>query len=442
MSMKRVGLSIMLLLCTILLLSACGGDSGNGSQTANGGNNGGNTTETPKEEQNEPPAQKSDINFYGKIVEFTSGEPMVAALQDKLKDKYNINGIQVDWANLEKVVKTGIASGKPADVYQFWPQQMTTFVENNQALDLTPYLEANDGEWLKTLNPALMEIGKYDGKYYNVPLSSNFSVMYINKNIFADAGIEVPDQWTWEEFMAAGKQIQEKTGVHPFAIGKDLQAWLYRNGLLSLAKTEDKLEDLAAGNIPANDPIYVKPLQNIKQIYDEKMWYPGEGAISTSRDEAQAAFYQGKAAMLGEVATNATSIVEGAGNFEVAVVLWPSMGTENAFLGGADGLFIPANVKNPDASVEVLKTYLSEDIQKIHAAEGYATANLNVEVSDPVITNVMQNAVYIYPKEITQLSPRLNDYIEKEAIPAYVLSGATDQEVEKQFEKFISDAKK
>jgi ABC-type glycerol-3-phosphate transport system substrate-binding protein len=439
---KKLGVFGSLMLVLILLVTACGGNSGNTGKASNASPSAEPSIAeaTPSETQSAAPIKKKNIKFYGKIVEYTSGEKMVTELQEELKEKYNIEGIQVDWANLEKIIKTGIASSSPADIYEFWPQNMKTFADANQALDLTPYLEADDGAWKKTFNPTLLELGNFDGKYISVPLGSNFSVIYVNNSIFEQAGIPVPTNWTWEEFLTASKAIKDKTDKFAFAIGKekDIQPWLARNGILSLGKSEGKLDELAAGTVPGTDPIFSKVLNNIKDLYDNQYWYPGKGALTVSRDEAKSAFYQGKVAMLAEVSANAGSIIADAKDFSVSVVSWPAMGSENAVLGGADGLFIPANVADKDAAVEVLKTYLNDKIQKIHADEGYAAANVNVQVSDPVIKSIMDLSTDVQAKEFYNLGPKVAAYFEQEFIPNYVL-GQSEASVLDKLEKVRLD---
>lgn len=429
---KATGTATAVVLGASLLLAACGSNGGNsgGNNTSDANAGGSNTNTNASSSSNtantsntNAPSEKQKITFYGKIVEYTSGEPMVAELQNELKDKYDIEAIQVDWGNLEKVIKTGIASGSPADVYQFWPGAMKTFVDANQALDLTPYLEANGGEWKNTFNQTLLDMGKFNGKYYNVPLDSNFSVLYINKAIFDKAGVAVPSAWSWDEFLTASQTIKDKTGVYPFGISKDLQAWLYRNGVLSLGKDAGKLEDLNAGKVPATDPVFEKPLQNIKDLYDKDLWYPHQGAITIGRDEVKAAFYQGKIAMLAEVSANAKDIITNAKDFQAVAIEWPHMGSADVFLGGADGLFIPANAENKDAAVEVLKTYLGEQVQKINADMGYATANAKLDITDPLIKSIAAMATNIYPNEFVNLSAKITDYINNQIIPDYVLGG-------------------
>ena len=99
---------------------------------------------------------KSDIKFYGKVIEYTSGPLMCDALEEQLGDKYNFEMLQVDWGNLDKVIRTGIASNEPCDVYNVISTSLSNF--KDQVVDLTPYLDENNGEWRKCFEPAALEM--------------------------------------------------------------------------------------------------------------------------------------------------------------------------------------------------------------------------------------------------------------------------------------------
>ena len=47
----------------------------------------------------------------------TSQEPIWNSIKEKLSDRYEIELLEVDTENLDTVIKTGIASGEPADIY-------------------------------------------------------------------------------------------------------------------------------------------------------------------------------------------------------------------------------------------------------------------------------------------------------------------------------------
>ncbi|RKP56289.1 extracellular solute-binding protein [Cohnella endophytica] len=431
----------LLMLCGLMIaLSACGSTKKNNVDKASTSPSVA-ASETPAPSESAP-VKIINVEFYGKIVEFSSTDAMMAEVKDELKDKYKINDIQVDWGNLEKVVKTGIASGTPADVYQFWPQAMKTFVDNGQALDLTPYLEADGGKWKDSFNQTLLDIGKYDGKYYNVPLASNFSLMIVNKDLFEKAGLTVSDTWSWDQFMAANQALKDKAGT-PFGFASHGNPdWLFRNGIMSLAKDQNKLEDLAAGKIAGNDPIYGTTLDNIKKLYDSQLWYPGKGALTATMDENKSAFLQGKVGIIGWVASDTAAFLKSAQEkgINAVVVGWPTMGSSDVILGGADGLFIPANAPHPEAAVEVLKTYLGDKVQAINAAAGYPTGNKNAVIEDPNIKKVVGLAAAIFPHELEQLSPKLTDYVEKQILANYVLGGSSLKDVASDLDKLIKEA--
>jgi multiple sugar transport system substrate-binding protein len=68
-------------------------------------------------------------------------------------------------------------------------------------------------EVLADINPALTSFGTIGGKQVSVPVSANNLAYMYNKTLFEEAGLD-PEQppTTWEELMADGKAILEKTG--------------------------------------------------------------------------------------------------------------------------------------------------------------------------------------------------------------------------------------
>lgn len=62
--------------------------------------------------------------------------------------------------------------------------------------------------------PATVEIGKWNGKLYNIPFENSTQFMYYNKDLFEKAGIPFPamdvnQRWTWEQVVEASLKIQE-----------------------------------------------------------------------------------------------------------------------------------------------------------------------------------------------------------------------------------------
>ncbi len=65
-----------------------------------------------------------------------------------------------------------------------------------------------------------------DGKYYGLDYHVGAQVIYYNKEILDQAGVNADDIKTWDDFIAAGKQVVEKTGK-PMTTFEITDHWAY-----------------------------------------------------------------------------------------------------------------------------------------------------------------------------------------------------------------------
>ncbi|MDR1801947.1 MAG: extracellular solute-binding protein [Lachnospiraceae bacterium] len=416
---KKLFSVVSLVLIAVMLFAAC--------------NKPAQTTDEKAETTTEEPAAKKDIKFYGKIVEYSSGEATCLKLEELLADKYNIESLQVDWGNLEQVIRTGIGGGEPCDIYNYWPQYLSTFTDSGMALDLTPYMDADGGAWRDSFDANLLGLATYDGKIYGVPTTPNFSCLVANVDLFKEAGVDVPEgtYWSWDDFLAACEAFKAKD-IFPWSNPSDNQKanWIFGNGIMGLAKDEGKVEAVANGEVPCTDPIFEKAFTLTKELYDKGYMYPGEGAVTLTTDESRAAFAQGKVALSSEVAAGIGAVIETL-DFEAAIVPWPSMGKETTVTGGADGLFIPSNVKDPDAAVEVLKTYTSPEVQQINADYGFVVAVKGTTSDDPIVTKLSDFGFAVCAQEIASLDAVMTDYYRNQALSDLVLGDGVQATMDK-----------
>ena len=183
------------------------------------------------------------IKFYGSDAQYNKN--IIAKFEAENPD-VKVQIVPIDFDNAEQIIKTGIASGNPVDVSFFWGSQISAFVSSGMALDLTPYLTANNGEWMNTFVPKYIDAGKIDGKYYAVSYQPVIETLFVNETIFAENNLQVPT--TWDELLVVAEKLKQK-GI--YALGN----WSGQNHQLlvfayQVMANNGVLEQAAAGKLP------------------------------------------------------------------------------------------------------------------------------------------------------------------------------------------------
>lgn len=191
-------------------LAACGGGSGD-STTAAAGNAG---TAAADSGSAKAPAADGEtaltVAWWGNQ---TRNERTQAALDKytEMNPGVTFDGQFSEWSDYWNKLATAAAGHSLPDVLQMDYAYLDQYVTNNLLVDLTPYIE--DG----TLNvddcsQDIINSGSVGGKVYSIPIGVNAPAMVYNKTITDQAGVEIKDNMTLDEFVAVSKEIYEKTG--------------------------------------------------------------------------------------------------------------------------------------------------------------------------------------------------------------------------------------
>ncbi len=347
--------------------------------------------------------------------------------------------VPIDFANAEQVIKTGIASGDPVDVSFFWGTQINTFVANDMATDLTSYLTANNNEWKNTFVEKYIDGGKINGKYYAISYQPVHETLYYNVDLFKEYNLEVPA--TWDEYMEACAIFKEH-GI--YGIGN----WVGQNHhLLAFAYQEmannGMLEEVTAGEIPfigENADTGVRTaLTMIKDAYDKRYWYPGEGALAATKEQVQAAFYQGNMATLFDAGSNIGAYQSNA-DFEVGVMKFPLVreGSKYGVNVVTNALFVPANAKHKEEAVRFIQYYTSDPAMTEIIATGRlpSTVSMQDKIQNQLMIDLLKTAegdnVVSYT-HLQNISPEINAYLQNDIIGS-VCAGVSIDEALQQLE--------
>lgn len=427
MKKKLVGMLVAVSMVAAML-GGCGG-SENAAETVQDKQESSGETAADKATDSTP-VNTADTDMEMVLMIENPEIPVTSDVVKKVQEKFpDIKFISKTWdqSQIEKSVKTAFAAGEAVDIVQYWPNQMKNFTTSDMALDLTPYLEA-DQDWKSTWVEGALEVGVFDNKNVAVPFGTVYPLLQVNTELMKKAGVEVKDQWTWDELVDACEKIKENTDAFPLGVKADNACWFVRNGLMQCWDNQEELDKFNAGEISFTDSRVKEVFDKIKGLYDKSYLYPGEGAVSATQDQITAAFAQGQVAMFANT-NNQCGIAKEAANgaFDVEIISWPNMGKEdmNYLLGGSDGFFITANTKYPDKAVEVLKYLTSTEILQMYADTGNVVPVRGIKSADPDYELYGVDAAKVYPTEPIGISPEMFDYIVYNTPSNYLFYGDT-----------------
>lgn len=224
-----------------------------------------------------------DIDAYNKIFDvFEAKHPGITVEFEAFQaTEYN------------QILTTGLAGGDGPDVPMV--RSYGQLQPNIEAGQLEPIDGKVDG--LEGVAPSVMAgaMGKADGKLYAVPLATQTTQMFYNKQIFKEQGLKVPT--TWAEFI----DVQEKllaAGITPIALGaKDdwilpLFADIVGSARYGGSEFEAKV---LSGETDFNDPDYVASLS----ILSDLQKYVTPDTVGVAYTDSKVQFTSGQAAQFG-----------------------------------------------------------------------------------------------------------------------------------------------
>jgi len=361
-------------------------------------------------------AETTTIRFYGSDSAYNQN--IVAGFEAENPD-IKVEIVPVDFGNAEQVIKTGIASGDPVDVSFFWGTQINAFTESDMAYDLTDALMENDGEWYNTFVKAYIDGGMVDGRYYAVSYQPVIETIFYNVDLFKQYNIEIPT--TWDEYMAAC-EIFKQNGIYGVGNWNGQNHQLLQYAYQYMAN-DGTLEDATNGKVDFTTCEGLrKCLEGWKTVYDNGYWYPGEGALTSSIDQTQAAWYQGKIATLYDAGSDA-GLYETECSFEVGILPFPYVQEDGKYAVNVvtNALFIPANAKHPEEAIRFMKYYTSDaGIQEIiNSGRNPATLSMQDKVDSKLMKELLATTVgenVVGYKHIQNLSSEINSFVQNDMI--------------------------
>ena len=220
-----------------------------------------------------------------------------------------------------------------------------------------------------------------DGNFYAVPFRSDFWVLFYNKDMFDQAGIEYPsNDMTFSEFDTLIREVAEKTGAY----GNIYHTWRSDVTLFGILDGQNTIID---GSYD-----FLKPYYETVLAEQTDGVVPDYGELKTSGLHYSAAFENGQAAMcnMGSwfIATlqtyNSEAEANGVTPVNFGIVKYPHPdGVEaGTTLGTVTSLGINPYSENQEAAADFINWCVSDEGAAAIAATGTFPAVSNSEIND------------------------------------------------------------
>lgn len=223
-------------------------------------------------------------------------------------------------------------SGNPPEVAVLLAIDLLTLVNADLIIPLEDYL-ANDPAYRNDFVPGFMENSQYDGKIWSIPFQRSTPLLYYNKDMFREAGLD-PEKppTTWDELLEYAQKLTIR----------DQQGNVVRHGLTMV--TEDTwmlqafiLQNGGEYNNEAGTEIYLDSPATIEAL---QFWVDlanKYGVMPRHRDygEASADFAAEQSAMMYN-STGSLSFVLSSVNFDFGVAPLPGHKVQAVPTGGGN----------------------------------------------------------------------------------------------------------
>jgi sn-glycerol 3-phosphate transport system substrate-binding protein len=234
---------------------------------------------------------------------------------------------------------------------------MFTLIDEEAIIPFDPLLKTpEDQAWLKGFYPAFMANSQTGGKTWGIPFQRSTIVLYYNKPMFKDAGLD-PNQppATWKEMTEMAQKLTKRDGS-----GKVIQwgvqipasgfpYWLFQ-GLTT--ENDVQLMNAAGTETYYDKPAVIEALQYWMDLTAKYKVHP-EGIVewgTTPRD-----FFERKVAMIWTTTGNLTNVKNNA-KFDFGVAMLPANKRRGSPTGGGNFyLFKQAKPEQQTAALKFIK---------------------------------------------------------------------------------------
>jgi raffinose/stachyose/melibiose transport system substrate-binding protein len=285
-----------------------------------------------------------------------------------------------------------LASGKAPDCYFSWGGgPMQEFIRNNQIIDLTFYMNANNYKG-RFLDGAIAQM-TYQGKIWGVPVNNVASgVIFYNKEIFNKYRLAVPT--TIRELETVCDTLV-KNNIKPFALANKTQ-WtgsIYYTALATRRGGTQPFQKAVDGSGTFMDPAFIYAGEKIQDWVKKGYFITGFNGLDWDAGQARAPLYRGEAAMVlmgswfNMQARNENPVFHSKMGFFKFPRDEQGTGDPNIAFGtiGDNFYHVSASSKNPAKAFELITCLIDDTAVKDAIDDGRIPPVKGARITDPIL---------------------------------------------------------
>ncbi len=340
--MKSKGkMMVATLLLSTVILASCGNEKSEGASKKDG----------------------DQITFMFRGGEDEKKAYSAAIAQFEKEEDVKVKIISTDADQYATKLQAAISGGNVPDVFYIEQSNLMPYVDNGVLLDITEEIEKSDFD-LSNIWEYGVDSYRYDGEkvgsgaIYGLPKDVGPFALGYNKDMFKDAGIDLPDTdtpYTWEEFVKVAKELTRDTDgdgkddqwATGFNVNWSLQAFVWSNGgdWINNEKTQ----------VTVDTPEFSEALQYFADLQNVHHVTPSVSDAQTL--DTYQRWMNGEIAFF-PVGPWDMSTYAGL-DFEYDLIPWPAGKTgQTATYVGSLGIGVSSKTKLPDKAVKLVE-YLS-----------------------------------------------------------------------------------
>lgn len=448
----------ILLIITMLITAGCSTTSE--TTDSNNDTNSNNTTEDAK------PKEQVTLRLWGGVPAENGFQTVMDNFNEEFKDK----NIQIEYTryvnddagNLQ--LETALLADDAVDIYfTYGPDRRVKRAESGFALDLTDLMERDNYDIVGKMGE-IVKNNYVNGAPFSLPTTVTSACMLVNKDMFDEAGIPLPTDWTWDEYLEISKKLSSGEGQ-----SRVYGSFLDNNWLPGITvRAMNSIGDDAyykEGGLESNfdHPAFAKALNVATTMMHVDKSTPLYSDVITQEFTPYSMFLNEQVAIVGnEWITRYIKDTETyPHDFVTAAVPFPSLNKEDEYYtqgGAADDIMINSESNHIDEAWEFVKWYADGGMLPV-AEFGRFPLNVDIRAEDTMglfldgVEHLFDldsmskyyfaNDLNYYSQSIQTNTPEIAQIISEEVEAAYMGQKTADEalaEMKTRSDKLITES--